>query len=138
MVCATACLAACAPEPLPEGTGPVDNPARMTSDGQPAQTSVIIPSSVAAGDTFSVIVRTWGPSSCRPTVELNTVIRGREVDIAVADHVEYPLICTDDIVLFDYPAALRFSQPGPVVVRVRGTFKHEARPVQADDTVMVH
>jgi hypothetical protein len=79
-----------------------------------------LPDTVTAGTTFTVVVETYGSSSCTRADGARVEVDGLVAEITPYDRVLLEGICTDDLAPFPRAVDVRFDEAGEALVRLVG------------------
>jgi hypothetical protein len=77
------------------------------------------------GVPVTVIVNTYGSSSCIRPDGMDVVYSGREVQLTPWDRISRAGACTDDLAAHPHHATLTFAEPGPATITARGYLMEE-------------
>lgn len=91
----------------------------LIADGAQTQGQVQVPVAARAGQSFTVVVTTWG-GSCRRKAPAEVSVTGLRADVTVYDLNPMGGPCDRAILELEHVVQLRFAQAGTATVRVHG------------------
>jgi hypothetical protein len=107
----------------------------------PARSSVQmieVPMTVKAGTPFTVIIRSFGSSSCTRVGDATVVVNGLDVDItAYNNYARRAPACTDDLHVFEHRVPVTVNQVGQARMRLHAR-STSGEPLSYDFALTVH
>jgi hypothetical protein len=83
------------------------------------------PDTVVAGTPFTVVVNTFGSSSCTRPAGSNATLSGLTATVVPLDSVVVgDMVCTSDLRSFPHSVSLTFGAPGDATVAIAGRGDH--------------
>ncbi len=90
-------------------------------DDSQGMSSLVLPAQADRGTPVTIVVSSWGSSSCTRADGYDLTVRPERVEIHIFDRIAPPhTACTEDFGNFPRSITLNFPQPGNIEVKLVG------------------